>query len=79
MIFGNCPIIICKMMKEDAARKSNILAGIKEMMKGKRRDVKDPRSLYAGLSFANEADNQKAALFFDDLVRRITLPPEEKH
>ena len=47
-------------------------------MKGKRRDVKDPRSLYAGLSFANEADKQKAALFFDDLVRRITLPPEEK-
>ncbi|HOQ07362.1 MAG TPA: hypothetical protein PK127_04535 [Clostridiales bacterium] len=31
------------------------------------------------MPFAEEADNQKAAMFFDDLGRRIILPAAEKH
>ncbi|HOA55598.1 MAG TPA: hypothetical protein PKG75_08170 [Clostridiales bacterium] len=41
--------------------------------------MKDPHLPYIGLSFADKADNQKAAPFFDDLLRRITLPAKEKN
>ena len=65
--------------KKEAKQNFNILAGSKKGQKGKRKDVKDPHLPYIGLSFVDKADNQKAAPFFDDLLRRITLPAKEKN
>jgi len=67
------------MGKKEAAQKSNMITVRKERQKGKKKDLKNRHSPNTNFSFADEADNQKAALFFNDLERRLILPKAEKN
>ncbi len=66
------------MRKKETAQKPNISAACKEKQKDRRKVAKKRYSQSISLPFARKADNQKAALFFEDLECRIALPAEEK-
>jgi len=73
------------MRKKEAEEKSNLIARKAVMsdrkagQKSRRKGEKNRTSPDTRLSFADEADKQKVALFFDDLECRITLPRREKN
>lgn len=74
MVKGTCHI----MRKEETVQKPG-QAARKERRKGIKKKVKNMYSPIISLPFSEEADNHKAALFFDDLKHRITLPKAEKN
>ncbi|HOJ80987.1 MAG TPA: hypothetical protein PLG72_09090, partial [Clostridiales bacterium] len=58
------------MRKKETAQKPNISTACKEKQKDGRKGVKKRYSQSISLPFARKADNQKAALFFEDLECR---------
>ena len=70
--------ICVKNETERRYRKSNISEAGMERQKSKKNGKKKYICRISAPPFAAEADNQKVALFLEDLERRITLSMAEK-